>query len=210
MFLGIVLFLWSCLTKLETFEVFGIVTQISKKITKFVQSVVFCWCVLWCTPALAYFEQTLPGVLGIWTHWGLSVWISTCAAVENIETLFVVYKLYQAAQHKQLKRKSFHRLQTYMILVWVIDLVCTIAWIYAYIQKIPTLTRMMESYVGIHCVLTTISFELITQFVFENPHLSQIEGQKQPIKMLKDEVGRIISLQPTVVQHPILRSNSSS
>jgi hypothetical protein len=169
---------------------------------------VFCWCVFWCTPTLAFFEQRLPGLLGIWRQWGLSVWILTCAVVENIETIFVVYKLYQTAQHKQLKRKSFYRLQTYMILVWVIDLVSTIIWIYAYVQTILPLTRMMESYAGIHCVFTTISFELITQFVFENPNLSRVEPQKQKLKMLKDEVESVFSLQPTVVQTAIVRSNA--
>jgi hypothetical protein len=201
MFLGVILFLLSCLTKLETFEVFGIVTQVSKKTTRIIQIVVFFWCVFWCTPTLAFFEQKLPGIMGVWRQWGLSVWILTCAVVENIETIFVVYKLYQTAQHKQLKRKSYLKLQTFMILVWVIDLVGTIIWIYAYLRALVPLTRMMESYAGIHCVFTTISFEFITQFVFENPELvSKVEPEHGKLRMLKDEKISIYSLQPTVIQ----------
>jgi hypothetical protein len=208
MFLGVILFLLSCLTKLETFEVFGIVTQVSKRTVRTIQMVLFCWCVFWCTPTLVFFEQMLPGIMGVWRQWGLSVWILTCAVVENIETIFVVYKLYQTAQHKQLKRKSYFKLQTFMILVWVMDLVTTIIWIYAYVRTISTLTRMMESYAGIHCVFTTISFELITQFVFENPHLSILDPHNQKLKRLTEEDFAAYSLQPTVVQTAPILSNA--
>jgi hypothetical protein len=167
--------------------------------------------VLLCGPSLAFFEQKLPGIMGVWRQWGVSIWILTCAVVENIETIFVVYKLYQTAQHKQLKRKSYLKLQTFMILVWVMDLVSTITWIYAYLSHIPPLTRILESYAGIHCVFTTISFEFITQFVFENPQLdTKVEPEHGKLRMLKNEKISIYSLQPTVVQESMFRVREKS